>query len=227
MPTARMMRPTTSRTGTDCFGYADTDGDPWAGDYDRRGPRVRREHRRHREYQLAPRRRNADLDHRRAEREALAERGHGRGPVAAHSADFRGEDRHLHPGVASGRRRREQAQVARRPLLLPQRCGWPLPARSHQPGVRILRCQLQAEVEVLGGVRPARVRACPAPQSDRGLRYANEKKTLDYLNATRDSSRASSAADGRRLRLRQELRRAISPSTTTIRSTGGWASTSS
>ena len=26
-----------SRTGTDCFGYRDTDGDPWAGDYDRDG----------------------------------------------------------------------------------------------------------------------------------------------------------------------------------------------
>jgi iron complex outermembrane receptor protein len=25
------------RVGTDCFGYRDTDGDPWAGDYDRRG----------------------------------------------------------------------------------------------------------------------------------------------------------------------------------------------
>ena len=26
-----------ARTGTDCFGYVDTDGDPWAGDYDRHG----------------------------------------------------------------------------------------------------------------------------------------------------------------------------------------------
>ncbi len=26
-----------SRTGTDCFGYVDTDGNPWTGDYDRHG----------------------------------------------------------------------------------------------------------------------------------------------------------------------------------------------
>ena len=85
--------------GTDCFGYADTDGDPWAGDYDRDGKVETKSSggALHADWTIGDMSLVSITAYQKVER--LQSEDTDAGPVPAHHADVHGRHGHVHAGV--------------------------------------------------------------------------------------------------------------------------------
>ena len=146
------------RTGTDCFGYRDTDGDPFAGDFDRDG-RV--------ETEASGGSLNIDWDvgdvtitsitaYQKVER--LQSEDTDAGPFPLIQPTFGAETKTFTQELrAAGGSDAFRWLVGAFSLQAVGILLGALPPRPDQPRIRVLRRRLRAEQRVAGRVRPGRV----------------------------------------------------------------------